>query len=91
MTFDTAAWTRERGNFDRHSRRAALVGDLPAAGVVAGAPRATVRTALGEPDASDPGQDIYFLGRGDYAPDTELLVIAYDTNGTIASIGRKQG
>ena len=89
--FDSRAWQAERGNRDAVSRRGALVAALPGAGIAQGAPRDRVVALLGPADASDAAQDIYYLGRGGFAPDVEFLVIDYDATSRIAAITTRQG
>ena len=82
-SFDKAAWAAERGNYDRKSSRGAMVGGLDEAGIVIGAPRARVRTLLGEPDSTGPQADIYFLGRSTTGPVFEAYRIDYGPDGRV--------
>lgn len=85
MAFDKAGWAAERGNYDRDSRRGAMVGQLDEAGVKAGATRDTVRALLGEPDSTGPATDIYFLGRSATGPSYETYRIEYGMNGLVTA------
>ena len=85
MDFDKAGWAAERGNYDRDSRRGALVAGLDRAGIVVGASRTTVRAQLGEPDSTGPGADIYFLGRSATGPSFESYRIEYSAAGLVTA------
>ncbi|MEH3143806.1 MAG: hypothetical protein PGN34_00235 [Methylobacterium frigidaeris] len=76
--FDVAAWARERGNYSGENRRGAMVAALGEAGIRAGTGRDRVRGLLGEPDASGPDVDVYYLGRSRIGPHFETLRLAYD-------------
>lgn len=87
MIFDKAGWAAERGNFDRESRRGAMVSGLDEAGIVAGASRDTVRGLLGDPDSTGPAADIWFLGRSATGPSFETFRVDYDPAGLVTTTG----
>ena len=84
MVFDRGAWAAERGNMEGESRRAGMVAGLEAAGLKAGASRASVRELLGEPDMQNATQDRYYLGRAGFGIDLEQLRIDYDADGRVS-------
>jgi hypothetical protein len=90
MGFDKAGWAAERGNYDRDSRRGAMVSALDDAGVVPGATRETVRALLGEPDSTGPAADIYFLGRSATGPSFETYRIEY-SDGKVSAASVRRG
>lgn len=90
MGFDQKRWQAERGNATGKNARSAMVADLDDAGIMVGAPRATVASVLGPPDGTGPDGDTYFLGRGAYAPDFETLSIRYGADDRITAIQRNQ-
>jgi hypothetical protein len=81
--FDTSGWAAERGNYDRESRRGAMVRGLAQAGIIPGAPRERVRTLLGVPDSTGPAADIYFLGRSATGPTFDIYRIDYGTDARV--------
>lgn len=91
MAFDKAGWAAERGNYERESRRGAMVAGLDEAGIVAGAPRATVRALLGDPDSTGPAADIWFLGRSTTGPTFETYRVDYDTAGRVTQAAVRRG
>lgn len=84
VAFDKAGWAAERGNYERESRRGAMVAGLDEVGIVAGASRDAVRALLGEPDSTGPAADIWFLGRSAAGPSFETYRVDYDAAGRVA-------
>jgi hypothetical protein len=78
--FDKEEWASGKGNSNEENPRVWMVSDAEEAGVKIGATRASIRALLGEPDGAGPEGDVWYLGRGVYAPDYEHLEILYDKN-----------
>ena len=76
--FDRAAWDEGRGEYSGRNPRLQLVSAAREAGLIKGASRVDVLRLLGEPDATRPGRDQWFLGRSDVSPDFKRLVVTYD-------------
>jgi hypothetical protein len=78
--FDKEKWASGKGNFEGENPRGWMVSDARKAGVTVGATRSSIRALLGNPDSTGPRGDIWYLGRGGYAPDYETFEIKYDSN-----------
>jgi outer membrane protein assembly factor BamE (lipoprotein component of BamABCDE complex) len=80
VTFDKEKWASGKGNFEGENPRGSMVSDARKAGVKVGGTRSSIRALLGNPDSTGPRGDIWYLGRGGYAPDYETFEIKYDSN-----------
>jgi outer membrane protein assembly factor BamE (lipoprotein component of BamABCDE complex) len=80
VSFDKEKWASGKGNFEGENPRGWMVSDARKAGVTVGATRSSIRALLGDPDSTGPRGDIWYLGRGAYAPDYETFEIKYDSN-----------
>ncbi len=88
--FDKASWASGKGNYEGKNPRIAMVNDAQDAGVKVGATRNQVRALLGEPDASGPNGDTWYLGRSSYAPDYQTFIVSYDDKGVVIKVGSTQ-
>lgn len=86
MDFDKTKWASGRGIALEDNPRVSMVGEAKRAGVRPGATRAQVRALLGEPDGTDSGGDVWFLGRSQVAPDFQSLEVEYDASGVVTRI-----
>ncbi len=86
VSFDKEKWASGKGNYDGENPRGWMVSDAREAGVKVGATRVSIRALLGTPDSTGPHGDIWYLGRGGYAPDYETFEIKYDANGIATEV-----
>ena len=86
VSFDKGKWASGKGNYDGENPRGWMVSDAREAGVKVGATRISIRALLGVPDSTGPDGDIWYLGRGGYAPDYETFEIKYDGNGIATEV-----
>ena len=84
--FDRTVWDQGRGNYGDRNPRLNMVSAAEEAGLVEGRARADVLALLGEPDATRPGRDQWYLGRSDLSPDYQRLVVTYDAGGQVAEV-----
>lgn len=86
VSFDKEKWASGKGNYEGENPRGWMISGAKEAGVKVGATRATIRALLGTPDSTGPDGDIWYLGRGGYAPDYETFEIKYDQNGIATEV-----
>jgi hypothetical protein len=84
--FDAQRWAAERGNLDRPSVRAGMVGELREKHLRPGMARSDVRRLLGEPDVSAEQTDTWYLGRSRVGPSFERWQVTFDAQDRLLTI-----
>lgn len=89
-SFDPTSWREPMEYSSSSDRRLEMVRDVMVR-LPSGMAQPEVQEMLGDPDERFASEWVYYLGAGSLSPESQLLVVIFEPNGTVATAQEVRG